>query len=101
MASDLPIIFDRFKLDPASGQLYGGGSAISLTPKALSVPRISRRAARPPDPEWRRWPHNGEVLVTRTVVDLVAGSRLQFTDRGVHKLAKGQKSWRVYAAREE
>jgi len=37
MASDLPIIFDRFKLDPASGQLYGGGSAISLTPKALSV----------------------------------------------------------------
>jgi class 3 adenylate cyclase len=25
---------------------------------------------------------NGEVLVTRTVVDLVAGSGLQFTDRG-------------------
>jgi class 3 adenylate cyclase len=44
---------------------------------------------------------NGEVLVTRTVVDLVAGSGLQFTDRGVHALAKGHKSWRVYAAREE
>ena len=43
---------------------------------------------------------NGEVLVTRTVVDLVAGSGLQFTDRGVHALAKGHKSWRVYAARE-
>ena len=45
MASDLPIIFDRFKLDPASGQLYGGGSAISLTPKALSV--LEYLAARP------------------------------------------------------
>jgi pimeloyl-ACP methyl ester carboxylesterase/DNA-binding winged helix-turn-helix (wHTH) protein len=44
---------------------------------------------------------NGEVLVTRTVVDLVAGSGLQFTDRGAHALAKGHKSWRVYAAREE
>jgi class 3 adenylate cyclase len=44
---------------------------------------------------------NGEVLVTRTVVDLVAGSGLQFTDRGTHALAKGHKSWRVYAAREE
>jgi class 3 adenylate cyclase len=29
----------------------------------------------------------GEVLVTRTVVDLVAGSGLRFTDRGIHVLA--------------
>jgi pimeloyl-ACP methyl ester carboxylesterase/DNA-binding winged helix-turn-helix (wHTH) protein len=41
----------------------------------------------------------GEVLVTRTVVDLVAGSGLKFIDRGTHSLAKTHKSWRVYAAR--
>jgi pimeloyl-ACP methyl ester carboxylesterase len=39
----------------------------------------------------------GEVLVTRTVVDLVAGSGLRFTDRGTHSLAKGQEKWRVCA----
>jgi pimeloyl-ACP methyl ester carboxylesterase/DNA-binding winged helix-turn-helix (wHTH) protein len=43
----------------------------------------------------------GEVLVTRTVVDLVAGSGLRFADRGMHALAKGHKGWRVYAVREE
>jgi pimeloyl-ACP methyl ester carboxylesterase/DNA-binding winged helix-turn-helix (wHTH) protein/class 3 adenylate cyclase len=42
----------------------------------------------------------GEVLVTRTVVDLVAGSGLRFTDRGNHVLAKGHTGWRVYAVRE-
>jgi class 3 adenylate cyclase len=42
----------------------------------------------------------GEVLVTRTVVDLVAGSGLRFADRGMHTLAKGQKGWRVYAVRQ-
>ena len=42
----------------------------------------------------------GEVLVTRTVVDLVAGSGLRFADRGMHALAKGHKGWRVYAVRE-
>jgi pimeloyl-ACP methyl ester carboxylesterase/DNA-binding winged helix-turn-helix (wHTH) protein/class 3 adenylate cyclase len=43
----------------------------------------------------------GEVLVTRTVVDLVAGSGLRFADRGMHALAKGHKGWRVYAVRDE
>ena len=42
----------------------------------------------------------GEILVTRTVVDLVAGSGLRFADRGMHALAKGHKAWRVYAVRE-
>jgi hypothetical protein len=38
--------------------------------------------------------------VTRTVVDLVAGSGLRFADRGSHSLGKDQKHWRVYAVRE-
>ena len=43
---------------------------------------------------------SGEIVVTRTVVDLVAGSWLRFADRGAHSLGKDQKHWRVYAVRE-
>jgi pimeloyl-ACP methyl ester carboxylesterase/DNA-binding winged helix-turn-helix (wHTH) protein/class 3 adenylate cyclase len=43
---------------------------------------------------------SGEVVVTRTVVDLVAGSGLHFVDRGAHSLGKDQKHWRVYAVRD-
>jgi pimeloyl-ACP methyl ester carboxylesterase/DNA-binding winged helix-turn-helix (wHTH) protein len=39
----------------------------------------------------------GDVLVSRTVVDLVAGSGLQFRDRGMHALADKEKPWRVFA----
>src|SRR4029079_7499746 len=42
----------------------------------------------------------GEILVTRTVVDLVAGSGLRFSDRGTHALLKGHPGWRVYAVDE-
>jgi pimeloyl-ACP methyl ester carboxylesterase len=40
----------------------------------------------------------GDVLVSRTVVDLVAGSGLQFVDRGMHQLGHGAERWRVFAA---
>jgi class 3 adenylate cyclase len=39
----------------------------------------------------------GEVLVSRTVVDLVAGSGLAFEDRGVHVLKGVPGEWRLYA----
>jgi class 3 adenylate cyclase len=39
----------------------------------------------------------GEVLVTRTVRDLVAGSGLQFTDRGGHHLKGVPGTWDVFA----
>jgi pimeloyl-ACP methyl ester carboxylesterase len=39
-----------------------------------------------------------EVLVTRTVKDLVAGSGLRFTDRGEHELKGVPDRWQVYAA---
>ena len=38
----------------------------------------------------------GEVLVSSTVKDLVAGSGLEFADRGTHEL-KGVGEWRLYA----
>lgn len=40
----------------------------------------------------------GEVLVSRTVKDLVAGSRLLFEDRGVHELKGVPDEWHLYAA---
>ncbi|MGH8249820.1 MAG: adenylate/guanylate cyclase domain-containing protein [Steroidobacteraceae bacterium] len=39
----------------------------------------------------------GEVLVSHTVKDLVAGSGLQFTDRGVHALKGVGGEWRFFA----
>jgi class 3 adenylate cyclase len=41
---------------------------------------------------------SGEVLVSSTVKDLVAGSGLQFQDRGVHALKGVPGEWRLFAA---
>jgi class 3 adenylate cyclase len=38
----------------------------------------------------------GEVLVSRTVKDLVSGSGIEFEDRGEHEL-KGVGAWRLYS----
>jgi class 3 adenylate cyclase len=40
----------------------------------------------------------GEVLVSRTVTDLVAGSGLQFSDRGSHALRSVPGQWRLFSA---
>lgn len=40
----------------------------------------------------------GEVLVTRTVRDLVAGSGIAFEERGEHELKGVPDSWALYAA---
>jgi class 3 adenylate cyclase len=40
---------------------------------------------------------SGEVLVSRTVTDLVAGSGIQFEDRGEHELKGVPGNWRLYA----
>jgi class 3 adenylate cyclase len=42
----------------------------------------------------------GDVLVSRTVVDLVAGSGLSFEDRGSHQLADGLHEWRVFTVQQ-
>ena len=43
---------------------------------------------------------DGEVLVTGTVRDLVAGSGLQFEDRGRHALKGIPDDWQIYAVRQ-
>jgi len=39
----------------------------------------------------------GEVLVSRTVVDLVAGSGITFSSRGEHELKGVPGSWQLFA----
>jgi class 3 adenylate cyclase len=41
----------------------------------------------------------GEVFVSRTVVDLVAGSGIEFEDRGEHELKGVPGTWKLFAAR--
>jgi class 3 adenylate cyclase len=39
----------------------------------------------------------GEVLVSSTVKDLVAGSGIKFVDKGLHTLADVPGDWRLFA----
>jgi class 3 adenylate cyclase len=39
----------------------------------------------------------GEILCSRTVRDLVAGSGFTFSDRGTHQLKGVPDSWQLYA----
>ena len=41
----------------------------------------------------------GEVVVSQTVKDLVAGSGIEFDDHGVHELKGVPESWRLFAVR--
>jgi class 3 adenylate cyclase len=41
----------------------------------------------------------GEVLVSGTVKDPVAGSGIQFADRGTHRLKGVPERWRLFAIR--
>jgi class 3 adenylate cyclase/pimeloyl-ACP methyl ester carboxylesterase len=41
----------------------------------------------------------GQVLVSQTVRDLVAGSGIEFEDRGEHKLKGVSETWRLFAVR--
>jgi class 3 adenylate cyclase len=40
----------------------------------------------------------GEVLASRTIRDLVAGSGIRFTDRGTHTLKGVLDTWQVFRA---
>ena len=41
----------------------------------------------------------GEILVSRTVKDLVVGSDVEFVDRGVHHLKGIEGDWQLLAVR--
>ena len=56
--------------------------------------RRHRRAHRRPGGVAGR---RGEILVSRTVKDLVAGSGIRFDDRGTHVLKGIEDDWQIYA----
>jgi pimeloyl-ACP methyl ester carboxylesterase/DNA-binding winged helix-turn-helix (wHTH) protein len=75
----------RFGLHTGECDMIGGVPRGLVVDIGGQVARLARR---------------GEVLVTRTVVDLVAGSGLRFSDRGTHAFARDRGGWRVYSVRE-
>jgi class 3 adenylate cyclase len=41
--------------------------------------------------------NSGEILVSRTVRDLVVGSKIAFSDRGAHQLKGIEGEWQLYS----
>ena len=44
--------------------------------------------------------HAGELMISRTVKDLVAGSGIQFDDAGEHSLKGFEEKWHLYKVKE-
>jgi pimeloyl-ACP methyl ester carboxylesterase len=83
-SSETPEIHMRAGLHTGECEVIGddiGGIAVHI------AARVSEQAG--PD----------EVLVSRTVKDLVAGAGIEFVDRGTHELKGVSESWQLYAAR--
>jgi class 3 adenylate cyclase/alpha-beta hydrolase superfamily lysophospholipase len=74
-------------LEIRAGLHTGECELMGEKPSGIAVPIGARVAAKA---------QAGEVLVSSTVKDLVAGSEIRFEDRGVHEL-KGVGEWRLYA----
>jgi class 3 adenylate cyclase/alpha-beta hydrolase superfamily lysophospholipase len=74
-------------LEIRAGLHTGECELLGKKPSGIAVP-IGARVAAKAQP--------GEVLVSSTVKDLVAGSEITFDDRGLHEL-KGVGEWRLYA----
>ena len=77
-------------LEIRAGLHTGECELMGEKPSGIAVPIGARVAAKA---------QAGEVLVSSTVRDLVAGSEIDFEDRGVHEL-KGVGEWRLYAVRD-
>jgi class 3 adenylate cyclase len=78
-------------LEIRAGLHTGECELMGTKPTGIAVPIGSRVAAQA---------RGGEVLVSSTVKDLVAGSEIPFEDRGVHHL-KGVGEWRLFAVGEQ
>ena len=76
-------------IDARAGVHTGECELIDGKPGGLAVV-VGARISSTADP--------GEVLVSRTVKDLVAGSGIGFEDRGEHELKGVPGPWRLYAA---
>jgi class 3 adenylate cyclase len=82
----------RLDLDVRAGIHTGECEVVGEKPAGISVVTGARVAA---------LANRGEVLVSQTVKDLVAGSGFDFTDRGEHELKGVPGTWRIFAVAEE
>jgi class 3 adenylate cyclase len=73
-----------------SGLHFGGTEAVEQGDIGGIAVHIGARVASIADA--------GEVLVSRTVADLLAGSAVSLTDRGYHDLKGVNGSWQVFGA---
>ena len=79
---------------------WGSRSEPGFTPvksncEALTLPASGSTSAN----VYLRSPAPGEVLVSRTVVDLVTGSGIEFDDRGEHDLKGVPGAWHLFAVK--
>lgn len=78
----------RFGLAVRAGVHTGEAEIVAGNPRGITVHIGSRVASKA---------HRNEVLVSRTVRDLVVGSGFAFTDRGSHSLKGVPGRWHLYA----
>jgi hypothetical protein len=87
--------------DPAEGDAWNRRAQASAATRMRSSARSSLG-----ERTWRASPSTsgpgapGEVLASRTVKDLVAGSGLSFADRGTRDLKGVPDTWQIFAATE-
>ena len=86
--SSLPSASSASRCAPASTPARSSGRARACAESPSSIGARIAAAARP-----------GEVLVSSTVKDIVAGSGIAFEERGEHELAGAPGTWRLFAAR--
>ena len=89
----------RAALAPATPCVRSASRSVpACTPARWSSWETSRQASpSTPAPAWPAAAEPGEVLVSSTVKDLVAGSGLEFEERGEHELKGVPGTWRLYA----
>ncbi len=87
-AQDIVARIDQIGLDIRAGLHTGELEIRGAETSGVAVHLAARIAA---------LANSGEVLVSRTVRDLVAGSRIHFTDRGSHELKGFPEPWPIYA----
>jgi len=80
-------------------EAWASRSARACTPARSSSAARTSAAWLSISPRAQALGEPGEVLVTRTVKDLVVGSELRFADRGAHELRGVPDTWELFGVR--
>lgn len=83
-------------LDVSRGSSHFGDAALYSGSTLYGAEALTRRHRRPHRGSIAAVANGGEILVSSTVRDLVAGSGISFDDRGTHELKGVPEEWRLY-----